>query len=130
MSTVAADTASLVLDYGRELHGGLRLVMGSSTKPEPSLVRIRFGESVQECMSTTSNSKPRGGYSTDDHAKRDIIMEIPRDGQIEIGNTGFRFVRIDLLRPDVAIRIKEAAAIFRFRDIPYRGSFRCSDIRF
>lgn len=129
MSTVAADTASLVLDYGRELHGGLRLVMGSSTKPEPSLVRIRFGESVQECMSTTSNSKPRVGYSTDDHAKRDIIMEIPRDGQIEIGNTGFRFVRIDLLRPDVAIRIKEAAAIFRFRDIPYRGSFRSSDTR-
>ena len=69
------------------------------------------------------------GYSTDDHAKRDIVMDIPRDGQIEIGNTGFRFVRIDLLRPDVTIRIREAAAIFRFRDIPYRGSFRCSDTR-
>lgn len=129
MLTTKTDTATLLLDYGRELHGGLRLVMGSSTRPEPSLVRIRFGESVQECSSQTSNSRPRVGYATDDHAKRDIVMEIPRDGQIEIGNTGFRFVRIDLLRPDVRVRIKEAAAIFRYRDVPYVGSFRCSDPR-
>ena len=129
LSSAEGDTASITLDYGRELHGGLRLTLGSSSRPEPSLVRIRFGESVQECMSDTRNTKPCVGYSTDDHAKRDIVVEIPRDGQMEIGNTGFRFVRIDLLRTGVTVAIKEAAAIFRYRDLPYVGSFSCSDSR-
>lgn len=129
LSSAEGDTASITLDYGRELHGGLRLTLGSSSRPEPSLVRIRFGESVQECMSDTRNTKPCVGYSTDDHAKRDIVVEIPRDGQMEIGNTGFRFVRIDLLRTDVTVAVKEAAAIFRYRDLPYVGSFSCSDSR-
>ncbi|MCD8166284.1 MAG: alpha-L-rhamnosidase [Bacteroides sp.] len=128
MST-GSDTASVLLDYGKEIHGGLQLVLGGSSRREPSLVRIRFGESVGECNSQTLNSEWKVGYSTDDHAKRDIVMEIPRDGSIEIGNTGFRFVRIDLLQPNTTIRIKEARAILRYRDIPYLGSFRSSDER-
>lgn len=125
----ATDTASIILDYGRELHGGLHLVMGSSSRRQPSLVRIRFGESVQEASSTTDNAEWKVGFSTDDHAKRDIVMEIPRDGQIELGNTGFRFVRIDLLQPNTTISLKEASAILRYRDIPYVGSFHSSDAR-
>ena len=60
---------------------------------------------------------------------RDITMKVPSDGQIEIGNTGFRFVRIDLLGSDAVIRLKEAPAVMRYRNIPYLGSFRCSDPR-
>jgi hypothetical protein len=123
------DTSSILLDYGKELHGGLQLVMGGSSRREPSLVRIRFGESVGEANSDTYNSDWLMGFSTDDHAKRDIIMEIPRTGLIEIGNTGFRFVRIDLLQPGTTINIKEARAILRYRDVPYLGSFRSSDPR-
>nr|WP_198664881.1 alpha-L-rhamnosidase [Lewinella sp. IMCC34191] len=129
MRTLENDTASILLDYGKELHGGLQLVMGSSSRREPSLVRIRFGESVGEANSETYNSDWLMGYSTDDHAKRDIVMEIPRDGLIEVGNTGFRFVRIDLLQPGTLIQLKEARAILRYRDIPYLGSFRSSDPR-
>ncbi len=129
MISTENETASILLDYGKELHGGLQLVMGSSSRREPSLVRIRFGESVGECNSQTSNSEWKVGYSTDDHAKRDIIMEIPRDGLIEIGNTGFRFVRIDLLQKNTTIRLKEARAILRYRDIPYLGSFKSNDER-
>jgi alpha-L-rhamnosidase len=133
MLSKGQDTASILLDYGRELHGGLRLVMGSGNRSQPSLVRIRFGESVQECNSTTNNSRcdrwPKTSFSTDDHAKRDFIIEIPHDGQIEIGNTGFRFVRIDLLQRDATIDLKEAVAIFHFRNIPYVGSFSSSDSR-
>ncbi|MDF9827774.1 alpha-L-rhamnosidase [Ereboglobus sp. PH5-10] len=129
MKSTGTKTASILLDYGREIHGGLQLVMGSSARREPSLVRIRFGESVGECNSETNNSEWMVGRSTDDHAKRDIVMEIPRDGMIEIGNTGFRFVRIDLLQKNTAIHIKEARAILRYRDIPYLGSFKSSDPR-
>ena len=123
------DTSSILLDYGKELHGGLQLVMGGSSRREPSLVRIRFGESVGEANSQTYNSDWLMGFSTDDHAKRDIVMEIPRSGLIEIGNTGFRFVRIDLLQPNTLINLKEARAILRYRNIPYLGSFKSSNAR-
>ena len=129
IKSTETDTSSILLDYGKELHGGLQLVMGGSSRREPSLVRIRFGESVGEANSTTYNSDWLMGFSTDDHAKRDIIMEIPRSGLIEIGNTGFRFVRIDLLQPNTLINLKEARAILRYRDIPYLGSFKSSNSR-
>ncbi|MGM0620106.1 MAG: alpha-L-rhamnosidase C-terminal domain-containing protein [Bacteroidota bacterium] len=129
MKTTESDTSSILLDYGKELHGGLQLVMGGSSRREPSLVRIRFGESVGEANSDTYNSDWLMGFSTDDHAKRDIVMEIPRSGLIEIGNTGFRFVRIDLLQPNTTINLKEARAILRYRDIPYIGSFISSNPR-
>ena len=129
MTSTDHEKASLLLDFGHELHGGLKLVMGSSTRRQPSLVRIRFGESVGEASSTTSNADWKVGFSTDDHAKRDIVVEIPRDGMMEIGNTGFRFVRIDLLQSHATIALKEVSAILRYRDIPYLGSFECSDER-
>lgn len=129
MKSTETDTSSILLDYGKELHGGLQLVMGGSSRREPSLVRIRFGESVGEANSTTYNSDWLMGFSTDDHAKRDIVMEIPRSGLIEIGNTGFRFVRIDLLKPNTTINLKEVRAILRYRDIPYLGSFKSSNPR-
>ncbi|MBT34571.1 MAG: alpha-L-rhamnosidase [Thalassobius sp.] len=129
MKTTDSDTASILLDYGKELHGGLQLVMGGSSRREPSLVRIRFGESVGEANSQTYNSDWLMGFSTDDHAKRDIIMEIPRSGLIEIGNTGYRFVRIDLLQANTLINLKEVRAVFRYRDIPYLGSFKSSNPR-
>ncbi|MEN3322133.1 alpha-L-rhamnosidase C-terminal domain-containing protein [Mariniflexile soesokkakense] len=123
------DTSSILLDYGKEIHGSLQLVLGGSSRREPSLVRIRFGESVGEANSQTYNSDWLMGFSTDDHAKRDIIMEIPRTGLIEIGNTGFRFVRIDLLQANTLINLKEARAVLRYRDIPYLGSFKSSSSR-
>jgi alpha-L-rhamnosidase len=129
IKSTETDTSSILLDYGKELHGGLQLVMGGSSRREPSLVRIRFGESVGEANSQAYNSDWLIGFSTDDHAKRDIIMEIPRTGLIEIGNTGFRFVRIDLLQPNTLINLKEARAILRYRDIPYLGSFKSSNSR-
>ena len=120
--------ASIILDYGRELHGGLKLIdVGQECYPK--LVRIRFGESVTETCSEPCDTAWVMGHSTDDHAMRDFVMKIPRDGSIEIGNTGFRFVRIDLLEEDVTLEIREATAILRWRDIPYEGSFRCSDER-
>lgn len=129
MRSTPEEKPFLLLDFGCELHGGLHLVLGGSSRREPSKVRIRFGESVEEANSETCNSEWKRGFSTDDHAKRDFVMEIPRDGSIELGNTGFRFVRIDLLEEEATISLKEVSAILRYRDIPYLGSFSCSDER-
>ena len=129
MTSTENEKASLLFDFGHELQGGLKIVLGSSSRREPSLVRIRFGESVEEACSTTSNAEWKVGFSTDDHAKRDITLEVPRDGMIELGNTGFRFVRIDLLQNNTTISLKEVSAILRYRDIPYLGSFESNDER-
>ena len=128
MKSGQTDTSSVILDFGREIHGGLKLVIGGR-RHQPKLARIRFGESVSETCSEVCDTAWVQGHSTDDHAMRDFVMKIPRDGSIEFGNTGFRFVRIDLLERDAAMELREATAILRYRDIPYQGSFRCSDQR-
>lgn len=38
-------------------------------------------------------------------------------------------MRIDLLDDSVELQLKEVRAISTFRDIPYKGSFRCNDER-
>ena len=128
MQTADNDTATLILDYGRELHGGLKLVIGSCNAASTA-VRIRFGESVGECCADADGGQNRKGYATNDHATRDAIYIVPRYGQLEVGSSGFRFVRIDLLDRNRRLQLKEATAILRFRDIPYVGSFHSSDAR-
>ena len=133
--------ASIILDFGHELHGGLKLVISSCTPMETPLLRIRFGESVSETCSELNTGKSiaetgskadvnlKNNTATNDHAMRDMRINVPFYGQTEVGNTGFRFVRIDLLTPGQTICLKEATAILRYRDIPYVGAFRCSDAR-
>ena len=41
--------ASFLLDFGRELQGGIQMVTGRSSKKEVK-VRVRFGESASEAM--------------------------------------------------------------------------------
>lgn len=120
MQCTKEEDASIILDYGRELHGALKLVVGSGSAANFRM-RVRLGESVSEAC-----SEIEGGTATNDHATRDIVLTVPRYGQIEIGNSGFRFVRIDLL-DEASLYLKEATAVFRFRNIPYLGTFQCSD---
>jgi hypothetical protein len=115
--------AGILLDYGKELHGGLQIVTGMYKGNKPVKLRVRFGESVSEAMSDIEPKK----NATNDHAMRDLIVEVPWLGKLEIGNTGFRFVRIDLLDDNAALDLKEVRAVFVYRDLAYKGSFNCSD---
>lgn len=115
----------ILLDFGRELHGGLQLVTGMMEKNAPVKVRIRFGESASEAMADIDTLNG----ATNDHAIRDFVVDLPWLGSLELGNTGFRFVRIDLVDPHATLLLKEVRAIFVFRDIPYLGSFNSSDAR-
>jgi len=117
--------ASILFDFSRELHGGLQLVFDISSKLNPARFRIRFGESVGEAMSELGGTT----NATNDHAMRDFVITVPRTGLIEVGNTGFRFVRVDLIDPDIVIALKEIRAIFTYKNIPYLGTFRCNDDR-
>lgn len=115
--------SGILLDFGKEIHGGLKVVTGIYKGNKPVKVRVRFGESVSEAMSDIGGPK----NATNDHAMRDMVVQLPWLGSLEVGNTGFRFVRIDLLEENVALQLKEINAVLVYRDLPYKGSFRCSD---
>lgn len=117
--------ASLLLDFGRELQGGIRIVTGQYPSGKPVRIRVRFGESASEAMCEIDGING----ACNDHAIRDMEIILPWLGTLETGNSGFRFVRIDLLDVDTELQLKEVNAYMVYRDVPYEGSFRSSDSR-
>jgi len=115
--------ASIILDFGVEIQGGLQIITGITDSKKPVKIRVRMGESVSETMAGIDS----GSTATNDHAMRDFELTLPWLGKIEIGNSGFRFVRIDLLEENSTACLKEINAISVYRDIVYEGSFKCND---
>ena len=111
----------ILLDFGREIHGGLQLGVGAG--PRHMRLRVRFGESVAEAMSEIGEKG-----ATNDHAIRDDVITLPSFGTREIGNTGFRFVRLDLESTGRAT-LEFVRAIELMRPMCKLGDFRCSDER-
>ena len=133
MCTLQSDgnlNASVLLDFGKEIYGGIEIAAGIRGEKKPVRVRVRLGESVTEAMSDCIDNTTSGmGSATNDHTLRDYTLDIPWLGTIEVGNTGFRFARIDVLDNDVDLPIKSVRAIARYRDIPYLGTFNSSSDR-
>lgn len=123
MRSTDARHPALLLDFGKEIQGGIQLVTGMPASQKPVRIRVRFGESVSEAMCEIDGKNG----ATNDHAVRDFQLSLPWLGVAEVGNSGFRFVRIDLPDDSVELQLKEIRAIATYRDIPYKGSFRCSD---
>lgn len=122
------EKAGVLLDFGRELTGGIRLLCFAVDTPSEQtrypLVRLRFGESASEAM-TPLLEKNTGN----DHAVRDFVVPVPALSDQEWGQTGFRFVYIELQQPDTVLCLTAAVAAFARREPAWRGSFRCSDER-
>jgi len=116
------DQPGIILDFGCEIQGGIEIVTTINNSKPAGKIRVRLGESVSETMSTAGEEG-----ATNDHAMRDFEVTLPWLGRLLVGNSGFRFVRIDLIEPDTKLEIKELSAIFTYRDIPYLGSFECND---
>ncbi len=118
----SGNDACLVLDFGRELHGGLQLGVSPGGTACAQL-RVRFGESVAEAMSSVGEKG-----ASNDHALRDFVVAVPSFGTLEVGNTGFRFIRLDLVSGgEVGLEFVRAVSLMR----PMRqvGDFRSSDER-
>ena len=60
---------------------------------------------------------------------RDFELQVPWLGSVELGNSGFRFARIDLLDKDTAFLLRNIQAISVMIDDQEIGSFNCSDER-
>lgn len=118
------ERAAVLLDYGRELHGGVRLLNWQAAGASYPRVRLCFGESASEALSGLGQKN-----AGNDHALRDFTVPLPALSDQTFGETGFRFLLIELVEEEASIQLKSAPAVFVYRDVPYRGSFRCSDTR-
>ena len=132
LTTDDGKKASILLDFGKEIYGGIRIAAPMRPSVLPVKIRIRLGESVSETMSDAESCTDPDypmNTATNEHSMRDYILEVPWLGTLETGNSGFRFVRIDLLDEKTVLPLKSVQAVLRYRDIPYLGSFHSSDKR-
>lgn len=80
----------VVLDFGKELCGGIRMI----TRESDGMAKWRFtfGESLTEAYSTMGE-KNAMNY----HSPRDFEVVVPMMSDLQYGQTGFRFVKMELL---------------------------------
>lgn len=114
--------ASVLLDFGVEFHGYVKLYI-EYLQTQRAQIRVRFGESAQEAMAELGGEQ----NATNDHINRDQVLDVGFLSMPEIGPSGFRFVRIDLLTPNANISFKAVTGIFVYRELEYKGSFNSSD---
>ena len=109
----------VLLDFGKELNGGI-IITTQNVSGRGQNCRIVFGESVMEALSDI-------GYknATNDHAVRDMTVELVPMSTMRFGNTGFRFVKIEAV--GATITLKSICALTDIKDIEYQGSFQCND---
>lgn len=129
MRTDHDGTASILLDFGREINGGVRIYSGMRANSAPALLRVRFGESVTEAMADPADKNSNGKTAKNEHSLRDVTVHSPWLGWIRVGDTGFRFVRIDLLDPHMDYLLRYIEGVEVIDDAPVVGSFECSDPR-
>ena len=84
--------ATIVLDFGKEIRGDVRILTYETQDIGCVRVRIRFGESLSECFAELGEKN-----ATNDHSPRDIEVDLSAWSDLCFGDTGFRFVRIDSL---------------------------------
>ena len=113
--------ASIILDFGKELSGGVRIITKRADSGE--IVRLRFGESVGETCAEIGEKN-----ATNDHSVRDMNVRIVRFSDMTFGQTGFRFLRIDFSE-EAAFAIKSIVAACDEIEREQTGEFLSDDDR-
>lgn len=122
LSTKDGQKALLLLDFGCEMFGGIRIITRECSKRTGVHLHIRFGESASEAMA------PLGCKGAcNDHAARDTEILLPWNSDAVFGQTGFRFVCLELTEPESLIQLRAVQAAALYRDIPYLGNFSGDD---
>ena len=115
----------VVLDFGEELCGGIRILTNIGPKMHPEMkIRIRLGESVSETYSEINLD----GGATNDHAMRDVYASLPAFSDQSFLDSGFRFARIDFLADsEVYHPIKSILAKEWYRDLKVINHYQGKD---
>ena len=106
--------SSVVLDFGLERHGGVRFRVLEIRGAGSCRLRVRLGESVSEAIA--------GSYA-------DRALEVAPGSTVDVGETGFRFARVDVEPSPAVVRLTLPEAYDRINPAPRVGSFACSDPR-
>lgn len=109
----------LILDFGKEVAGGVRILTYSAQGNKN--VRLRFGESLSECCAELGEDN-----ATNDHALRDFTVQFADWSDMMFGNTGFRFLRIDAEKGS-SFQFKAIVAATQIDGREQIGSFECDD---
>lgn len=119
----------ILFDFGAEIAGGITVTVrylkedGAEERKTPNpTIRAVFGESVAEAMGRCGEKN-----FVNDHSMRDVTREYGFMSTFRIGQTGFRFAKLETL--DTGVEILSVKGAFEYRDIPYIGEFHCSDKR-
>ncbi len=118
----SGENAGILLDFGKEINGSVRILTHITYTAKPAKVHITCGESVSEALGGIGRKN-----ATNDHAVRDADYILPSYSDITLNETGFRFVSIRLKGKNAKLAIKSIVAVSVYRDIPYLGSFSCSN---
>ena len=114
--------ASVLLDFGKEIAGGLRLMIESVESKENRIpLRLRLGESAGETMVDV----PEHG-ATRDHSPHDRIVEVPSLSDNSFFQSGFRFARLDNLGQG-GVHFYAILAMESHVDAPRVGYFHSND---
>ena len=118
---------SILFDFGTEIAGGISVTVRCFRKDGKEQVknaslRTVLGESVAEAMSVSGEKN-----FTNEHSVHDMTGQYGFMSTFRIGQTGFRFARIEAC--DADIEILSVKGVLEYRDIPYIGGFSCSDKR-
>lgn len=112
--------AYLILDFGKELAGGVRII----TQEVPgnyARARITLGESMSEACSQV-------GYknATNHHSPRDFEVDLINLSDLTFGQSGFRFARIELLT-DRPVLIRSIYAVNTLPAFDREGYLKTDD---
>ena len=126
-NTPGSKKAGLLIDYGREIHGCVRVNILTSRKDSsganlPFKARLRFGESISEAITPIGVKN-----ATNDHAIRDSIHEFSFMSSNDTSETGFRYLYFELTDDEITVSLNSLAAVLIINDYPYIGSFDCDD---
>ncbi len=122
LTTKNNETAGLLIDFGFEFCGGVCITVHNLIE-NGAKVRLSFGESVNEALSHIGEKN-----STNDHNPRDFVVELSKFSTHELGNTGYRFLYIELLS-ECTVPLTAIQGIAVYNPYVFQGSFLSSDKR-
>ena len=111
--------AYVVLDFGKELCGGVRLI--TSTMDGTARFRITFGESLSEACADLGRKN-----ATNDHSPRDFEAVVSLLSDLTFGMSGFRFARLELLTEN-PVYIRSVFAVSTLPSFPKEGWVKTDD---
>lgn len=113
--------AGILFDFGFEFCGSVSISAYYIDKTPCAKLRLSFGESVNEALSAIGDKN-----SGNDHSPRDFTVDLLRMSNNVWGNTGYRFLYIELLS-ECTVQLTSVLGVCVYKPYEFFGSFKSDD---